>query len=247
MWYWSGKNSLSSISTTWCHCGLGQSGSLKHNAQVKLNNWVRVTIRQTFTFTTLMVLATPGWSANQPITSHNTEMYLNFFFFLLWVQKGSYTSWCLPQHSCSRSYWRWSPPAEPWGTPGVQNASTAEQSSGWHLSTTNKNMRYRGHLNTTAWAGSLLGSALAGAYFHLLSGQDLNQKFYVIIAPCMSPVSFKSVLQTADNLQWNVSHAQPYSGAKPSVAHINPGMAMCKCTVPHSAWTFLLVYMVTQD
>ena len=49
------------------------------------------------------------------------------------VKKGSQTSWCLPQRSCCRSCWRWSPPAEPWGTPGVQNASGAGRSSDWHL------------------------------------------------------------------------------------------------------------------
>ena len=39
----------------------------------------------------------------------------------------------------------------------------------------------------------------------------------------------------AGDVQWNVSHAQPYSGAEPSAAYIRACMAKCKSTVLHPA------------
>ena len=64
-------------------------------------------------------------------------------------------------------------------------------------------------------------------HLHLPSGPDLNQKFDVIIPPnvpcvkCPMLPDHSCVFQkTAGNIHWNASHAQPYSIAKLSVAHI---------------------------
>ena len=44
----------------------------------------------------------------------------------------------------------------------------------------------------------------------------------------------RSGFQTVDDLQWNVSHSQPYSGAESSVACIHPRMDRPKRRTPVS-------------
>ena len=51
------------------------------------------------------------------------------------------------------------------------------------------------------------------------------------ILPDHSPL-----LQTADDVQWNASHAQPCSGRELSVARFHPGMAKCKHSSLRSTW-----------
>ena len=46
------------------------------------------------------------------------------------------------------------------------------------------------------------------------------------------PADHNSVFQAADDVEWNASHAQPYSGAHLSAASMRPSMAKCKHAHP---------------
>ena len=52
-------------------------------------------------------------------------------------------------------------------------------------------------------------------------------------------INHGTVFQSADAVQWNASHSQSQSRAKPNVAHICPG------TEPHSAWNFFAPFNFT--
>ena len=90
----------------------------------------------------------------------------------------------------------------------------------------------KGVIYTTARARPTLSMAQAGCRLvrlHLPSGPEFNQKFHTIITANASSVCYtfrrrlcvpdsRWCTNDADNIQWNVSHAQPYSRAELSAA-----------------------------
>ena len=62
-------------------------------------------------------------------------------------------------------------------------------------------------------------------YLHQLSGPDLREKSVGVITLNVPSVCYtsdhSSMFQKADDIQWNASRAQPYSGAEPSMARIH--------------------------
>lgn len=75
-----------------------------------------------------------------------------------------------------------------------------------------------------------------GCYVYIY---NLDHKFYVVVTPNASPVcslpDHSSVFQTKNDVQWEVSCAQPYSGAEPSVNAVIPSPSLI------SAWKCSLV------
>ena len=89
----------------------------------------------------------------------------------------------------------------------------------------------------TAWAGSALGLAQARCgvvRLRLLSEPD-SFDFYITDpnAPSARRPDRNSVFQTADDIRWNASRAQPYYEAETSVARFHPRMARHKYAIPH--------------
>ena len=99
-------------------------------------------------------------------------------------------------------------------------------------------MNCNGANDVTTGADTALGSP----HLHLRSESDLIKS----LMSCSNRVScllyFQTtalVLQIAGDAWWNASHSQSYSRVEPRAAHICPGTAKCKCTIPYPAWKLL--------